>query len=40
MHVIVEKNLTKYEDVLCLKIKYNIISYPLFIFLLFDFQYT
>ena len=27
------------EDVLCLKIKYNIISYPIFIFFLFDFQY-
>ena len=33
------KNLPKSEDVLCLKIKYNIISYPLFIFLLFDFEY-
>ena len=32
------KNLPKSKDVLCLKIKYNIISYPLFIFLLFDFQ--
>ena len=28
------------EDVLCLKIKYNIVSYPLFLFILFDFQYT
>ena len=28
------------EDVFCLKIKYNIISYPEFIFILFDFQYS
>ena len=28
------------EDVLCLKIKYNIKSYPDFLFILFDFQYT
>ena len=28
------------EDVLCLKIKYNIMSYPVFLFLLFDFQYS
>jgi hypothetical protein len=34
------KNVPKNEDVLCLKIKYNIISYPNFIFLIFDFQYT
>jgi len=27
------------EDVLCLKIKYNIEAYPEFIFILFDFQY-
>ena len=32
------KNLPKNEDVLCLKIKYNIISYPETIFLLFDFH--
>ena len=34
------KNLPKNEDVLCLKIKYNIISYPEIIFLLFDFPYS
>ena len=34
------KNLSKTEDVLCLKIKYNIISYPQFLFLIFDFQYS
>ena len=28
------------EDVLCLKIIYNIISYPEFIFILFDFHYS
>ena len=28
------------EDVLCQKIKYNLLSYPEFLFLLFDFQYT
>ena len=28
------------EDVLCQKIKYNILSYPNFIFLLFDFQFS
>ena len=28
------------EDVLCLKIKYNIESYPEFLFILFDFQYS
>ena len=33
------KNLPKGEDVLCLKIKYSIISYPIFLFLLFDFHY-
>ena len=34
------KNLPKTEDVLCQKIKYNIISYPQFLFLIFDFQYS
>ena len=34
------KNVAKNEDVLCLKIKYHIISYPNFIFLIFDFQYS
>lgn len=34
------KNLPKKEDVLCLKIKYNIISYSDIIFLLFDFPYS
>ena len=34
------KNLPKNEDVLCLKIKYNIISYPEFLFIIFDFQYS
>ena len=34
------KNLTKTEDVLYLKIKFNIISYPQFLFLIFDFQYS
>ena len=34
------KNLPKNEDVLCLKIKYNIISQPEIIFLLFDFPYS
>ena len=34
------KNLPKNEDVLFLKIKYNIVSYPNFIFLKFDFQYS
>ena len=33
------KNLPKNEDVLCLKITYNILKYPEFLFLLFDFQY-
>ena len=28
------------EDVLCLRVKYNILSYPVFLFLLFDFQYN
>ena len=28
------------EDVLCVKIKYNIVSYPVFLFILFDFQYS
>ena len=28
------------EDVLCLKIKYNIETYPEFLFILFDFQYS
>ena len=28
------------EDVLCVKIKYNIESYPTFLFLLFDFQFS
>ena len=28
------------EDVLCLRVKYNILSYPVFLFLLFDFQYS
>ena len=28
------------EDVLCLKIKYNIESYPEFLFILFDFKYS
>ena len=28
------------EDVLCLKIKYNVESYPEFLFILFDFQYS
>lgn len=28
------------EDVLCVKLKYNIVSYPIFIFILFDFQYS
>ena len=34
------KNVPKNEDVLCLKIKYNIVSCPNFIFLIFDFQYS
>ena len=34
------KNVPKNEDVLCLKIKYNIISYPQFLFFIFDFQYS
>ena len=34
------KNVPKNKDVLCLKIKYNIVSYPNFIFLIFDFQYS
>ena len=34
------KNLTKNEDILCLKIKYNILKYPVFYFyyLIFYFQ--
>ena len=28
------------EDVLCLKIKYNIESFPEFLFILFDFHYS
>ena len=31
------KTLPKNEDVLCLKIKYNILKYPVFLFLLFYF---
>ena len=34
------KNLPKNEDVLCLKIKYNILKNQVFLFLLFDFQYS
>ena len=34
------KNVPGNEDVLCQKIKYNLLSYPGFLFLLFDFQYT
>ena len=34
------KNLPKNEDVLYLKIKYNIVSYPNFKFFVFDFQYS
>ena len=34
------KNVPGSEDVLCQKIKYNLLSYPEFFFLLFDFQYT
>ena len=34
------KNVPKNEDVLCLKINYNIVSCPNFIFLIFDFQYS
>ena len=34
------KNLKNSEDVLCVKIKYNITEFPIFIFLLFDFQYS
>ena len=30
----------KKEDVLCTKVKYNIVEYPKFMFLLFDFQYN
>ncbi len=30
----------KKEDVLCLKIKYNILNFPKFLFILFDFQYS
>ena len=29
----------KNEDVLCVKIKYNILNFPKFLFILFDFQY-
>ena len=39
MHANVEKMYQKNQDVLCLKIKYNIVSYPNFIFFIFDFQY-
>ena len=35
----VEKIFQGNEDVLCQKIKYNLLSYPVFLFLLFDFQY-
>ena len=28
------------EDVLCVKIKYNLLNYPIFLFLLFDLQFT
>ena len=34
------KNLPKNEDVLYLKVKYNLISYPEFLFLIFDLKYT
>ena len=34
------KNVPGSEDVLCKKIKYNLLSYPEFLFFLFDFQYT
>ena len=34
------KNIPGREDVLFQKIKYNLLSYPVFLFLLFDFQYT
>ena len=34
------KNVPKNDDALCLKIKYNIVSYPNFIFLIFDFRYS
>ena len=34
------KNLPGSEDVLCVKIKYNLLNYPIFLFLLFDFQFT
>ena len=34
------KNITGNEDILCQKIKYNLLNYPVFLFLLFDFQYT
>ena len=34
------KNLKNSEDVLCVKIKYDINIFPTFIFLLFDFQYN
>ena len=36
----IQKKCTKNEDVLCIKIKYNIVSYPNYIFLIFDFQYS
>ena len=39
MLMIVEKILHKTEDVICLKIKYDIISYPQFLFLIFDFPF-
>ena len=29
----------KNEDVLCVKIKYNILNFPKFLYILFDFQY-
>ena len=38
MHVECRKN--NKEDVICVKIKYNIESYPIFLFLLFDFQFS